>query len=736
MPLVTATVLVYAAGLLCGFGGAFVWAFGAIVLVVWQGARVLRDRIALVAVAASGFGSASVLRGAEASCRARLVVAQAWEATLLADAAPGAFVPARHECGVTLRLSIVRGRAPAGARVHVRGDATAGRGAILVMNAEARVLVPPGPLARWRATIGRGIDARFGSDAPIVRALLIADMRELSPTVRNRFSASGLSHMLSVSGLHVGLIAVAVSLLAQVVGLSRKRGDLVVVSLTAFYVLMIGAPLPAVRAAVMLGAASLSVAAQRPTSSWAVLAVAALVPLLDPQSITDLGFQLSMVGMVALVASGALSKRFEWLAVGGWKGTLYRSLVTSTAATLLTAPLVAATFGQLSFVAPVSNLVAVPIMAVLQPMLFLAMVLLPVGPAAQFVADACRPLLGAIDGIATVSARLPGASVAVVTDDLSLVLASVAATAFVLACVSRFPARALLAGVGCLVVLAWRPLLPVRAGVTELHMLDVGQGDAIAVRTARGRWVLFDAGRDWKSGDEGQRNVVPYLSARGGDLVAFVMSHPHSDHVGGAASTLRALKPRWYFDPGFAGGSSSYRASLLEAQRNRTAWRRVRPGDSLVVDEVVVSFLAPDSVWADSLRDPNDASAVARVRVGDIAMLMTGDAEAAEERWLVAHRSAALRADVLKVGHHGSNTSSTPEFLDAIRPTLALVSVGAGNMYGHPSPQTIHSLAARGTVTLRTDRLGTIIVRTDGRTIEVEAGGEKWPVRRTPRDCC
>jgi competence protein ComEC len=728
VPLVTATVLVYAAGLLCGFGGAFVWTVGAVALVVWQGARARRDRLALVAVAVSGFASASVIQNAESGCVARLAGTRRWEVRLLADASPGGFVPASHECGAMLRLSIAEGRAPAGARVRVRGEAIRGRGAILVTNAELHVVHGPSVLARWRAALGRGIDARFGSDAPIVRALLIADMRELSPTVRDRFSASGLSHMLSVSGLHVGLIAVAVSLLAQVVGLSRKRADVFVVSLTAFYVLVIGAPLPAVRAAVMLAAASLSVAAQRPTSPWAVLAVAALVPLLDPHAITDLGFQLSMVGMVALVASGALNKRWEWLAVGGWRGTLYRSLVTSTAATILTAPLVAATFGRISVVAPLSNLVAVPIMAVLQPMLFLAMVLLPFGPAAQFVADACRPLLGVIDHIASTAANLPGASIPVVSDASSLALACLAATAFVLACVNRFPGRALLIGAACVAAIAWRPLWPSRSAMTELHMLDVGQGDAIAVRTTRGHWVLFDAGRDWKGGDAGQRNVVPYLSARGGALVAFVMSHPHSDHVGGAASTLRALKPRWYFDPGYAGGSSSYRASLLEARRARTSWRRVRPGDSLVVDEVVVTFLAPDSAWAAALDDPNDASAVARIRVGEVTVLMTGDAEAGEERWLVANQMGLLRADVLKVGHHGSNTSSTPQFLAAVRPRLALVSVGNGNMYRHPSASVMHSLAAHGAMTLRTDMLGTIILRTDGRRIEVEAGGDRWPL--------
>jgi competence protein ComEC len=159
-----------------------------------------------------------------------------------------------------------------------------------------------------------------------------------------------------------------------------------------------------------------------------------------------------------------------------------------------------------------------------------------------------------------------------------------------------------------------------------------------------------------------------------------------------------------------------------------TRWRRAVPGDSIVVDEIVMTVVAPARSWADSLKDPNDASLVARVRIGAVTMLVTGDAEAGEERWLLEHLGQSLRADILKVGHHGSNTSSTPDFIDAVRPRLALVSVGAGNMYKHPSPEVLRTLAAAGATTLRTDRVGTIVVRTDGRKIEVEAAGESWTV--------
>jgi len=181
-----------------------------------------------------------------------------------------------------------------------------------------------------------------------------------------------------------------------------------------------------------------------------------------------------------------------------------------------------------------------------------------------------------------------------------------------------------------------------------------------------------------------------------------------------------------YWDGAYVTGNQDYRASLEEAARLRIAWHRVHPGDSLALDGVHIRFLAPDSAWAASLTDPNAASAVALVQYGQVRFLMTGDAEAGEEEWMLARDAPALRADVLKVGHHGSSTSSTPAFLDAVQPKLALISVGAENTYGHPSPAVVRSLVARGVQVLRTDHVGTVVVRTDGRSLDVEAGGERW----------
>jgi beta-lactamase superfamily II metal-dependent hydrolase len=159
-------------------------------------------------------------------------------------------------------------------------------------------------------------------------------------------------------------------------------------------------------------------------------------------------------------------------------------------------------------------------------------------------------------------------------------------------------------------------------------------------------------------------------------------------------------------------------------------WHRVHPGDSIRVDGVRVSFLAPDSSWTVGLKDPNLASTIAVVSYGMVRFLLVGDAERAEEDWLLAQHRDELSAQVLKVGHHGSSTSSSDAFLAAVHPDVAVISVGAGNMYGHPSNDVLHALSRAGAEVLRTDESGTVIVRTDGVHIEIEAKGNKWELAR------
>ncbi|MFL5612354.1 MAG: DNA internalization-related competence protein ComEC/Rec2 [Gemmatimonadaceae bacterium] len=736
MPVIAVAVLSYAAGLLCAFGwGSMAIGLCGVAVALVGAARQMAIVCASGAALTSGALVAAATRAGDVQCERVIARQSSWRVVLAEAAAPGAFVHATVvSCATILSVAVDSGRAGLGATVIVRGELGPAQRGYVVRHAHIVAVAGADWRARWQERAGYDIDHVFAADAALARALLIADTRDLSPEIRDRYAAAGLAHMLSISGLHVGVIAVALEILFQLLHLARRPATLAAIAVVGVYVLLIGAPEAAVRSAVMLAALAASRLLQRPTSPWAMLAIGAAAPLVSPRSVLEVGYQLSVIGVAALIAGGALVRRVVPRRVNGWRRTLLAGLIVSTVATIVSAPLVAWTFGRISLVGPITNLVAAPLMALAQPTLFLGLLLAPVPSVASVVGDAAHPLLAAFDAIALAGSSVPGGWMAVSPTVTAAALAGVASVALIVACVSRFPGRALVIGTAALVLLVWDGVAPAGSGLTEIHMIDVGQGDAIAIRTPHGSWVLVDAGRAWHGGDAGRSVVLPYLTRRRGPLVAFVLSHPHTDHVGGAATVISALHPTYYFDAAFAGNADAYRSSLLMARSVGTAWARVHPHDSLAVDGVVLRFLGPDSAWTAGLSDPNLASTIVLVRVGVVRFLLVGDAERPEEDWLVSHYGDSLRADVLKVGHHGSSTSSSDPFLDRVRPRLALVSVGLGNSYGHPSPEVMATLASRGAQVLRTDRLGTIVVSTDGKRLFVDANGDRWelPISSPP----
>lgn len=734
MPLVAWAVVAYVAGLVAGYALeprpaiAAALILAAVGIASWSARVGQTAALAILAAGALLIAQADTRR--DERCSRRLAAARRFDFRPDAPADVGDVARGRVSVGACSRRGILlveQGQAAPGRVADVRGMPSVDARGVFVRDARLGESRRDGLLAMLRARTGLRIDRLFARDAPMVRALVIGDMSAIASDERDRYARSGLVHMLSVSGLHVGIIAVALELLAMVARLPRTPARIATISLLAVYVAAIGAPPPAVRAAVMLGVLLATRMLQRPTSPWAILALGSAAPLATPRTVLDLGWQLSVAGTAALVAGGLLAHR---IVPRGWRRlprALAMGMLVSVVATLATAPLVAWTFGRVALVGPVTNLLADPVMAVLQPLLFLALCV-PVPLVEGVTVDAAHGLLALFDAVARAGAAVPGGAPSVTPTAAGALLGAGAVVSMLVACSSERASRPAQWSLGFVALLLVEPIARPTPAWTELHMLDVGQGDAIAMRTRAGRWILVDAGRSWRGGDAGRSTVVPYLTRRGGSLALFVLSHPHADHVGGAATTFDALRPDRFLDPGYVGTTPSYRAALASAASEGIPWQRVRPGDSLVVDEVVLTALAPDSAWAASLDDANLASAVIVARVGRVRVLLTGDAEAEEEAWLLARDPALLAADVLKVAHHGSRTSSTASFLAAVRPRLALVSVGAHNAYGHPDAGVMRSLRAAGAAVLRTDHAGTIVVRTDGSRLDVEAGGERWTV--------
>ena len=546
--------------------------------------------------------------------------------------------------------------------------------------------------------------------------------------MRQRWARAGLVHLLSVSGVHVAIVAAALLMLGTAARLSQLHATILALTVTGAYVVILGLPPPAVRASVMFGSILIAKLRQRPASEWSVLTLGALLPtLVDPAAPLDLGWQLSVLGVASLAASGRLTKRLGWHR-GGWLSRFRREIVTSVVASAASAPLIAWYFGTISLIAPLANLIAAPLVTLLQPTLFLALACAPSLALARFVAGAAHPVLGLLDGVAATAADPSWAAITIAPTLEQSLLAGAIAFALLVAMVQDDAATPVFAAALSAAMLAWADLLPARtSGQLELHLLDVGQGDAVALRTPHGHWIIVDAGGGTPGPDKGRQVVLPYIRARGGPVDAFILSHPHLDHVGGAPAVLGATHPAQYFDAAYAGGTAAYRASLESAAVHGVHWQRVHPGDLATIDGVRLRFLAPDSTWTASLHDANLASTIVRVEFGAVAMLLVGDAEHPEEDWLLEHTSARLlKADVLKVGHHGSRTSSGAAFLDAVAPRLALVSVGRGNTYGLPSPEIMQDFAKRRITLLRTDVVGTTVVRTDGHDLTVITAAGRW----------
>jgi competence protein ComEC len=276
------------------------------------------------------------------------------------------------------------------------------------------------------------------------------------------------------------------------------------------------------------------------------------------------------------------------------------------------------------------------------------------------------------------------------------------------------------------------------AGQTLLCTLNVGQGDAAVIRTARGHWMVFDAGPAFGGRSAGREVIVPFMRARGARAVElFVLSHPDLDHLGGAADVFSSFPVGRVLDAGVVHPRPGYLEFLDLASEGGARWLRARRHATLRLDEVTLTLLGPSADGTDRagsarLPDANAASVAFRLAIGEgFAYVNTGDASTREEQEILAATGTGpVRAHVLKLGHHGSRTATAREWVEAVRPTVAVVSVGADNRYGHPHGTVLQTVRAAGVPHLwRTDRDGTlcVVVERDGTWAWGRPGGATRP---------
>jgi competence protein ComEC len=625
---------------------------------------------------------------------------------------PGAEEPPPF--GTTLRLRGYLTRS-AGFANRVRTDPGPWR--IRVKSRELmEVADPPRGIARLSGSIRGRVEAACRAAGPesegerqgkaLVRALVLGDASGFPLEWKRGLRVTGVYHLMSVSGVHVALVAGAVWLFAF--WLPRTARLLLTIAAIALYLLLVG-PLPAlVRAAVMGLLAGLALLAERPPSAANGLGWAVILLVLDRPEVVQLpAFQLTVSATAGLLLlAPPLARR--WRRLPGW---LSGSLAASVGAQIATLPWALPRFHLLSPLAPLLNLPAVPWtgLALAASLLWVAVAL--VSPA---WAGSLLPVLDALAAPFAWPARTgPGIWFPVplaVSPAAAWLLAGSLGLLFCFRPRRRLVAAAVLppALLVCAAVCAdaWRPS---GRGV-ELTLLDVGQGDAILVRDGD-RAILVDGG-GWERADLGGRVLLPALLGEGvRRLDALVMTHPDRDHCGGLVDIAAYLPVREvWMSPGWEEESCATRLLALPGIRPRHLWA----GEQTSLGRWRLSVLHPGK---DETRGVNERSLVLLAEAFGRRALLTGDIESWAEQRLLSCCGRRLRVDLLKVAHHGSKTSSTESFLAAATPRLALVSAGVNNLYHHPSPVIVERLREHGARVLRTDRDGLIRIAlgADGR---------------------
>jgi competence protein ComEC len=568
-----------------------------------------------------------------------------------------------------------------------------------------RAPLPDRVAGRLRAGLRAASDVLPPDARGLLPGLVVGDTSRLDPALREEFRRTGLTHLVAVSGQNVAVLLAALLLVARRAGVGPRAAAVAGAVALAFFVVL-ARPSPSVlRAATMGGLGLVATVTGRERAALRLLAAAVLfLVLLDPSLAASLGFALSTAATAGLLVLGPPWRARLAGRVPGWLADL---VATPLAALVACAPLLAAAFGRISLVAVPANVAAAPAVAPATVLGVAAAALAPVSlPLARAVAWLAGVPTGWLVRVAHYGATVPAGQLAVPTGAAGAAIAVLLIGAAVAAVRHRATRHltataavaALLAGsLAGQVVRGWPP------PGWRLVACDVGQGDALVVRAGRAN-VVVDTGPDPIAADRCLRDLGVTR------IAAVVLTHFHADHVEGLPGALRGRRAREVVaGPLDEPADERARVAAWTAAR-RLPVRVAALGERWAVGTATFDVLGPETAFHGTDSDPNNSSLVLRVALPGLVLLLTGDVEEPAQLAVLA-RAPDLRADVLKVPHHGS-AKQTAEFLDATGAAAAIVSAGRDNPYGHPAPATLDALAGEGMRTFRTDRDGDVAVTT------------------------
>ncbi|OKL38167.1 DNA internalization-related competence protein ComEC/Rec2 [Domibacillus mangrovi] len=563
--------------------------------------------------------------------------------------------------------------------------------------------------ARWRTAALERIHNQFPDPLnATAAALLFGDRLLSSEDVNEDYERLGIVHILSISGLHVTMLSGMLFYGFIRIGITRERARMIILMALPLYVLLTGASPPVVRACLMTGAiltASSSHVRLKPASALGAVFIAMIV--LDPYQVFQVGFQLSYAVTWALVlCTGAILKRC--------RNAVELSVAVSILSQMAALPFLIYHFSELSIIAPAANLLFVPFYSVVMlPSLFTAFVLSFLMPV-RMIIDPLNVLLKMMDSLAAEMADLPFAVLVTGQPDVQwIVIAAIVVIASYLLWEKMNTVRYSL--LVCGLLLSMMTGMSRFSSEGEVTFIDVGQGDSIFIKLpyGKGTYLIDTGGRlpfekePWTERTHrfsvGKDTVVPFLKRKGiTRLDKLILTHADFDHAGAATEVLSAIPAdEIIISPG-SGSVAVMESILVTVSTGKMNVREGLEGEKWTKGDAVFQFLSPD----DREYEGNNDSLVLYAEIGGKKWLFTGDYEEAGEKEFL--KKYDVDVDWLKVGHHGSRSSTSARFVEAIRPEYAVISAGVANRYGHPHKEVLENLSNAGVKVFRTDLHGSI----------------------------